>query len=66
MADVPVIRPADASDARKIGLIKVRSQQSAYRGKMPPSEHERNLSMTRPDVISRPRALHSPFIASRS
>ncbi len=32
---VPVIRPAEVSDAGKIGLIHVRSWQSAYRGKMP-------------------------------
>lgn len=35
MADAPVIRPAEVSDAGKIGLIHVRSRQSAYRGKMP-------------------------------
>lgn len=32
---VLVIRPAEVGDARMIGLIHVRSWQSAYRGKMP-------------------------------
>jgi GNAT superfamily N-acetyltransferase len=35
MANVLVIRPAEVSDAEQIGLIHVRSWQSAYRGKIP-------------------------------
>ena len=35
MADAPVIRPAEVGDAGQIGLIHVRSWQSAYRGKIP-------------------------------
>jgi GNAT superfamily N-acetyltransferase len=35
MANVLVIRPAEVSDAGQIGLIHVRSWQSAYRGKIP-------------------------------
>ena len=35
MADVPVIRPAEVSDAEQIGVVHVRSWQSAYRGKVP-------------------------------
>lgn len=35
MADVPIIRPAEVSDAGPIGLIHVRSWQSAYRGRIP-------------------------------
>lgn len=34
-ATTPVIRPAEVSDAAQIGLIHVRSWQSAYRGKIP-------------------------------
>jgi hypothetical protein len=33
--DVPVIRPAEVSDAGQIGLVHVRSRQSAYRGQVP-------------------------------
>jgi GNAT superfamily N-acetyltransferase len=35
MTDVPVIRPAEVSDAEQIGLTHVRSWQSAYRGRVP-------------------------------
>jgi GNAT superfamily N-acetyltransferase len=35
MAVVPVIRPAEVSDAGRIGLVHVRSWQSAYRGQVP-------------------------------
>jgi hypothetical protein len=44
MANVPVIRPAEVSDTGQIGLIHVRSWQSAYRGKIPPDHLDDGLA----------------------
>lgn len=67
MADVPVIvpviRPAEASDAGRIGLVHVRSWQSAYRGKiaqdhldgLDPAEHAGRWRRTL-ETIDRSRA----------
>lgn len=63
MASVPAIRRAEISDAEQIGLIHVRSWQSAYRGKIPqdyldglnPAERARQWRRTL-ETIDRSRA----------